>query len=72
MTIDQAIECLERAKEKGVKSIVIAFWEAEMFGREDDERWEEIAEHLDEMDWSNCHADLERQLEEFEFVNDDL
>jgi hypothetical protein len=56
MTIDEAIENLKDAKKKGVKNIILAWWAADMFGREDDETWQNDAAVVDEhMDWSATH-----------------
>jgi len=56
MKIEEAIEMLKRAQNRGVKSIVLAHWEAVEFGLKDDDNWEGIAEYVeDEMDWSNAH-----------------
>ena len=40
MKIEDAIESLREAQREGVKSIIIVTWEADVFGREDDEEWE--------------------------------
>lgn len=70
MTVDEAIKNLQQAKARGVKNIILAYWEAYGFGRNDDESWEEMAEHVEsKMDWSRTHEDLDCLLEEFE--NDD-
>lgn len=56
MTIDEAIANLESAKRGGVKSIVMAWWAADMFDRQDDESWQHDAEIIeDKMDWSVAH-----------------
>jgi len=39
MTIDEAIENLKLVKKKGVKSLVLAYWTAEDFNRNDDAQW---------------------------------
>lgn len=63
MTIDDAIEQLQRLKKEGVNAVVISWWDADCFGREDDENWAADAELLEEkMDWSNTHSDLEGAL----------
>lgn len=59
MTIDEAIKNLEQAKKAGVKNIVFAWWEADAFGRKDDDHWAGICDVLDsKMDWSNAHDDI--------------
>lgn len=59
MTIDEAIENLKAAKKGGTKSIVFAWWSADMFGREDDESWQHDAEIVeDKMDWSVAHENI--------------
>ena len=59
MTVDEAIELLTAEKEKGTKSVLIAWWNADMFEREDDEAWEDAAEIVErKMDWSSTHDDL--------------
>lgn len=63
MTIDEAIKNLEQAKKSGVKNIVFAWWEADVFGRKDDENWAGICDHLDsKMDWSNAHDDISETI----------
>ena len=66
MTIDEAIKCLTNAKAEGVKSIILAYWEAGMFEREkdveflDDKDWEATTYFVEGgMDWSNCHEDIQ-------------
>ncbi|NBT75132.1 hypothetical protein EBZ80_24235 [bacterium] len=64
MTIDEAIDNLKRAKKKGVKSVILAWWSADMFGRSDDSDWERSAEIAeDKMDWSTTHSDLASVLD---------
>jgi hypothetical protein len=66
VTINDAIAALERAKARGVKSVILAWWEADMFDRQDNEDWEratEIAE--DKMDWSAAHSDLQMTLDRY-------
>ena len=65
MTIDDAIKMLTDSKAGGVKSIILAFWEAASFDLEDDEDWEGFSESVeDSMDWSNTHDDLSGILTE--------
>lgn len=64
MTVDEAIELLAAEKEKGTKSVLIAWWNADMFEREDDEAWEHAAEIVErKMDWSSTHDDLAMMLD---------
>ena len=52
MKIEKAIEMLKEAQKHGAKSIILAYWEADMFEREDDESWEIDSEYIEnEMDW---------------------
>jgi hypothetical protein len=64
MTIDDAIRNLESAKRGGTKSIILAWWSADMFDREDNDEWEHAAEVVeDKMDWSATHSDLHHVLD---------
>ena len=64
MTIREAIENLEAAKKRGVKSVILAYWEADQFQREDNETWEHAAELVErKMDWSGTHDDLTMVLD---------
>ena len=59
MKIDEAIENLLNAKSRGVKNIVLAYWESNMFERSDNEEWEKIAYQVeDQMDWSSAHENI--------------
>ena len=59
MTIDEAIKNLQDAKARGVKSIVLAYWESEGFGLPDDQDWQALADLVEhEMDWSGAHEDI--------------
>lgn len=59
MTIEEAIKNLQEAKEAGKKNIVIAWWDSESFGQEDNEDWAYLCDMADrKMDWSNAHDDL--------------
>ena len=48
MTIDQAIENLKLVKKRGVKSLVLAYWTAEDFNRNDDAQWADDSETIEE------------------------
>jgi hypothetical protein len=64
MTIDEAIERLKEAKDEGVKNIILAFWDAEMFQTEDDVEWGEKVDDLEmNFDWSNTYSELETYLD---------
>jgi hypothetical protein len=68
MKIEDAIKILQGDQERGVKSIIFAYWDAEVFGRQDDDEWEGIAEYVeDQMDWSNAHDSMLDLIEQ----NDD-
>lgn len=64
MTIDEAIERLKEAKDEGVKNIILAFWDAEMFQTKDDAEWAKKTDHIDmEFDWSQTHSDLQTYID---------
>jgi hypothetical protein len=64
MTIDDAIENLKDAKKRGVKSVILAWWDALDFSRQDDEAWEHAAEMVERKhDWSSTHEDLKMTLD---------
>lgn len=64
MTIDEAIETLKAEKRSGTKSVIIAWWNADMFGRQDDEAWEHAADVVERKhDWSSTHDDLQMTLD---------
>jgi hypothetical protein len=64
MTIDEAIALLESEKAAGVKSIIVAWWQADMFSRADDEAWEHAAALVERKhDWSSTHEDLQMTLD---------
>lgn len=64
MTIDEAIERLKAEKKAGIKSVIIVWWDAGMFGRIDDEAWEHAAEVVERKhDWSSTHEDLQTTLD---------
>lgn len=64
MKIEQAIEMLQQAQKSGTKSIVLAYWEADMFDRKDDESWEAESEWIEnDMDWSRAHDQMRDLLE---------
>jgi len=64
MKIDDAIKALIEVKNRGVKNIIFAHWEADLFDEKDDKDWEVICEHIDkEMDWSNTFDSISREME---------
>lgn len=64
MTIDEAIENLKAEKRRGTKSVIIAWWAADQFGRSDDESWENAADVVERKhDWSSTHDDLAMALD---------
>lgn len=64
MTIDEAIETLKAEKQSGTKSLILAWWNADMFGRQDDEAWEHAADVVERKhDWSSTHDDLRMTLD---------
>jgi hypothetical protein len=67
MKIEDAINQLIEAKNQGVKSIVLAYWRAELFRKKDDESWEAESEWIEnDMDWSRAHDDMSDLLESLE------
>lgn len=67
MQIDQAIEYLQTEKRNGVKNVVIAWWDAGMFERVDDEAWEHDAELIERrMDWGTAHDEIQSMLDMIE------
>jgi hypothetical protein len=56
MSIEEAIQQLKQCKARGVENIVFAYWEAEMFGLDDDANWAGVSDAIEsEMDWSRAH-----------------
>ena len=63
MSINEAIKQLKECKANGVKHIVLAYWEADMFDREDDDKWAADAEYIENnADWSRAHEGLDDLL----------
>lgn len=59
MTIDEAIENLKAEKRRGTKSVLIAWWNADQFQREDNDEWAEAADLIERKhDWSGTHEEL--------------
>lgn len=64
MTIDEAIATLKAEKKRGTKSVIIAWWNADMFDRPDDDAWEHAADLVERKhDWSSTHDDLRMTLD---------
>jgi len=64
MTVDEAIENLKAAKKSGTKSVILAWWNADMFGRQDDETWEHAADTVERKhDWSSTQESLQMTLD---------
>lgn len=64
MKIQQAIECLQAMQKDGVQNIILAYWEASYFHREDDKSWEEDTQMVDRsFDWSSAHEQLDLYIE---------
>lgn len=64
MRIDDAIKMLRDDKRKGVKSVILAYWTAEFFGRPDDDAFLADSEYVEsEMDWSADNEAIEEMLD---------
>jgi hypothetical protein len=64
MKIEEAIKALQEEKKNGTKNVIMAYWTAEDFEREDDAAWQEDLEIIDtDMEWSNAHEDLQSALD---------
>lgn len=60
MTVDEAIAMLQSEKKAGIKNLIVAWWDASMFGRIDDDDWASVAQIVeDKMDWSSAHEDMQ-------------
>ena len=73
MQIDKAIESLKDAKDRGVKNIIFAYWEADLFSDKngnsfsDNSEWAIIADTIsDQMEWSNTHSSLQELINQQE------
>ena len=59
MSIEDAIKLLRKAKAQGVKHIVLAYWEADMFDHKDDDKWAALTGIIEsDMDWSMAHDQM--------------
>ena len=64
MKIQRAIEFLQEMQKGGVQNIILAYWEASFFHREDDKSWEEDAKMVeDTFDWSSAHEQIDLYIE---------
>lgn len=64
MTIDEAIQNLKQAKKGGTKNIILAYWDAECFGRKDGSSWASDAELVErKFDWSYTQESIETFLD---------
>lgn len=64
MTIDEAIENLKAEKRSGTKSVIIAWWNADMFDRADDDAWDHDAALVErKQDWSSTQEALQMTLD---------
>jgi hypothetical protein len=64
MTIDEAIELLKSEKAAGVKSVIVAWWTADMFDRTDDDAWDHDAALVErKQDWSSTQEALQMTLD---------
>ena len=60
MKIEEAIAQLIQEKNNGTKSIILAYWKADLFDREDDDGWHADTELVEnEMDWSRTHDQMD-------------
>ncbi len=65
MSIDEAIKLLQHAKNTGTKSIVISWWDASMFGLDDDHDWLSLTQEIeDNFDWSGTHDKMQDCIDE--------
>lgn len=63
MLIDDAIKMLKDEKKAGVKSLILAYWTAEILGRPDDDEFAAEAEFVEEkMDWSADYEEITEML----------
>lgn len=65
MKIDDAIKALIEVKKRGVKNIIFAHWEADLFDKEDDKDWEWLCNFIDDkMDWSSTFDTIEATMDQ--------
>ena len=64
MTIDKAIELLQREKHNGVKNVICTWWDSEDFIMKDDDSWKDICDKIDDrMDWVVAYEALCYEIE---------
>jgi hypothetical protein len=64
MKIDDAIKSLLEVKKRGVKNIIFAHWEADLFDKVDDKDWEFLCDFIDDkMDWSSTFDSIEATMD---------
>jgi hypothetical protein len=65
MKIDDAIKALIEVKKRGVKNIIFAHWEADLFDKEDDKDWEWLCNFIDDkIDWSSTFDNIEATMDQ--------
>lgn len=65
MKIDDAIKSLMEVKKRGVKNIIFAHWEADLFDKQDDKDWEWLCNFIDDkMDWSSTFDTIEATMDQ--------
>ena len=65
MKIDDAIKSLMEVKKRGVKNIIFAHWEADLFDKVDDKDWEWLCNFIDDkMDWSSTFDSIEATMDQ--------
>ena len=65
MKIDDAIKALIEVKKRGVKNIIFAHWEADLFDKQDDKDWEWLCNFIDDkMDWSSTFDSIAATMDQ--------
>ena len=65
MKIDDAIKALIEVKKRGVKNIIFAHWEADLFDKQDDKDWEWLFNFIDDkMDWSSTFDSIAATMDQ--------
>jgi len=69
MTIDKAIELLQKEKHNGVKNVICTWWDSEDFIMNDDDNWKDICDMIDDkMDWLVAHEALLYEIEWYTYA----
>lgn len=64
MKIKEAIKDLQEMEKAGVKNIILAYWEAEDFNRDDDRTWAKDVKIVENnFDWSTSNGELDAYLD---------